>query len=103
MASEAYPYAPRRAMWSVCAARPRGAAACGPNVSAHGGSISCAQRSRQDLKMARRGRLYARPTLVDGPAPLGLQPLIAAGLRDSYIYVPTGYDFRRPGPAITLL
>jgi phospholipase/carboxylesterase len=49
------------------------------------------------------GRLWARPTKVDGMAPVGLQPLMLGAARDSYLYVPVGYRAERPVPLVLLL
>src|SRR5918999_2576958 len=50
-----------------------------------------------------KGRLRARPLLVTGSAPVGLQPLILGAARDSYLYVPTTYRADRPAPLVLLL
>ena len=50
-----------------------------------------------------KGRLLARPTKVNGAAPVGLQPLMLGATRDSYLYVPTGYRAERPAPLALLL
>src|ERR687896_1872158 len=48
-------------------------------------------------------RLRARPLLVTGSAPVGLQPLMLGAARDSYLYVPTTYRADRPAPMVLLL
>jgi phospholipase/carboxylesterase len=48
-------------------------------------------------------RLRARPLLVTGSAPVGLQPLMLGAARDSYLYVPTTYRADRPAPLVLLL
>jgi phospholipase/carboxylesterase len=53
--------------------------------------------------MARRGRLFARPRPVDGPAPAGTQALGSTALPDSYLYVPAGYRPAQPAPLMLLL
>jgi phospholipase/carboxylesterase len=50
-----------------------------------------------------KGRLLARPTKVNGAAPVGLQPLMLGATRDSYLYEPTGYRAERPAPLALLL
>ena len=54
-------------------------------------------------QMARRGRLQARPSLVNRPAPLGLQSLSDAGLTGGYVYVPASYECGEGAPALLLL
>jgi phospholipase/carboxylesterase len=49
------------------------------------------------------GRLCARPTQVNGMAPVGLQPLMLGTARDSYLYVPASYAAERPAPLVLLL
>ena len=49
------------------------------------------------------GRLRARPGLVTGAAPVGLQPLMLGAARDSYLYTPATYRVERPVPLVLLL
>jgi phospholipase/carboxylesterase len=51
--------------------------------------------------MVRRPRLDARPSAVEKPAALGLQPLEAGGLHDGYLYVPQSHT--RPNPLLLVL
>jgi predicted esterase len=50
-----------------------------------------------------RHRLHARPTTVEREAVRGVQPLEPGSERDSYLYVPPGYDAATPSPALLLL
>jgi phospholipase/carboxylesterase len=50
-----------------------------------------------------QGRLQARPGMVTGAAPVGLQPLMLGAARDSYLYVPATYRVERPAPLVLLL
>jgi phospholipase/carboxylesterase len=49
------------------------------------------------------GRLWARPTKVNGMAPVSLQPLMLGAARESYLYVPATYRVERPAPLVLLL
>lgn len=49
------------------------------------------------------GRLRARPAKVTSSAPVGLRPLGLDAARDSYLYVPSGYETRNPAPLAVLL
>jgi phospholipase/carboxylesterase len=49
------------------------------------------------------GRLRARPKMVTGAAPVGLQPLMLGAARDSYLYVPATYRADHPAPLVLLL
>jgi phospholipase/carboxylesterase len=53
--------------------------------------------------MAHEAVLHARPTQVTGLAPVGLQPLNLGSRRDSYYYVPPGYNPAHPAPLVLLL
>ncbi|HTT03577.1 MAG TPA: hypothetical protein VMG11_15965 [Steroidobacteraceae bacterium] len=53
--------------------------------------------------MARRARLDARPSAVEKPAALGLQPLEAGGMHDGYLYVPQSYRHTQPNPLLLVL
>jgi phospholipase/carboxylesterase len=46
-----------------------------------------------------KGRLQSRPSGTGGAAPVGLRPLDDGG----YLYVPAGYEARRPAPLVLLL
>jgi phospholipase/carboxylesterase len=54
---------------------------------------------------ARKGRLLARPVVrVDtAVTPPGLSSLGLAAARDGYLYVPAGYQARRPAPLVVVL
>jgi phospholipase/carboxylesterase len=54
-------------------------------------------------KAQTEGRLRARPKMVTGAAPVGLQPLMLGAARDSYLYVPATYRSDRPAPLVLLL
>jgi phospholipase/carboxylesterase len=49
------------------------------------------------------GRLRARPTKLNGIAPVGLQPLMLGAARDSYLYVPVTYQAERSTSLVLLL
>lgn len=53
--------------------------------------------------MSRDPRLHARPQEITEPALAGLQRLPLGGMRDSYLYVPPGYDPATPCPLVLLL
>jgi len=49
------------------------------------------------------GRLRARPSGTVGVEPVGLRPLEPGVARGGYLYVPAGYQTRRPAPLVLLL
>jgi phospholipase/carboxylesterase len=66
--------------------------------------VAAARRGQRSSKLYREARLLSRPAaVVEGEAPLGLQPLGLDGERDGLLYVPASYGVERRAPLVLLL
>lgn len=61
------------------------------------------EKGRRTGRAAQEGRLQARPEQPITTGPLGLQPLELDGGRDGLLYVPAGYEARKPAPLALML
>src|SRR5579872_7511844 len=92
--------------WPSIAAYPASFSAATCTCTIVSGGIALGRAAlllKEPKKMARRGRIFARPRPASTTAPTGLQPLGAAAQRDSYLYVPAGYPAAEPRPLMLLL